>query len=67
MNTKMSLKHLSNFVKRHLNSNMHSMWIAMVAVACSFLVQSEQLDYAYPLELLLKGVVNDATVVSTDH
>ena len=33
--------------------------IAVVAVSCAFLVETEQVDVTYPLELVLKSFTND--------
>ncbi|PRY06074.1 hypothetical protein CLV24_12856 [Pontibacter ummariensis] len=61
MNTK--LKGLGRFVEQ-LNFNLNSLLIAMAAVGCAVLVETRDIDYTYPLELVLKGIVNDTVILT---
>lgn len=66
MSTNPDINAQPNSATRQVRVNLHSLWIGLAALGCAFLVQAVQLDYTYPLEVMLKGVVNDATVID-DH
>lgn len=38
--------------------------IAVVAVSCAFLVETEQLDFSYPVEIMLKSIVKDTAILT---
>jgi hypothetical protein len=61
MNTK--LKNLRYGLKQ-LSSSKVSPLIAVAAFACAFLVETAQVDYTYPLELVLKTIVKDPVILT---
>lgn len=38
--------------------------IAAAAIGCAFLIETKQLDYTYPLELVLKSIANDSAILT---
>ena len=38
--------------------------IAVIAVSCAMLVETGHVDYTYPLELVLQGIVNDSVILT---
>ena len=38
--------------------------IAAAALGCAYLVETEHINYTYPLELVLKGIVNDPIILT---
>ena len=38
--------------------------IAVIAVSCALLVETGHVDYTYPLELVLQGIVNDSVILT---
>lgn len=38
--------------------------IAVAAVSCALLVETGQIDFTYPLELVLQGIVNDSVILT---
>ncbi|WP_347159507.1 hypothetical protein [Pontibacter chitinilyticus] len=49
---------------RQLCLTIGSPLIAAAAIGCAFLVETRQLDYTYPLELVLKGITNDSAILT---
>ena len=41
-----------------------SLLIAVVALSCAFLVETEQVDLTYPLELVLKSFLKDPIILT---
>ncbi|WP_114782179.1 hypothetical protein [Botryobacter ruber] len=52
-----------------LHLSLGSLGVALVAFGCAFLVQTKQLElnYAYPVEVLLKTVLTDDVFITTSH
>ena len=50
-------------------ASLGSLGVALVAFACAFLVQTKhlELNYAYPVEVLLKTVLTDDVFITTSH
>lgn len=44
--------------------NLHSLWIAVAALSCAYLVEAKNLDYTYPLHLLIEGVATDTDTIT---
>lgn len=61
MNT--NLKKLGHQLKQ-LGLKAGSPLIAVVAVSCALLVETGHIDYTYPLELVLQGIVNDSVILT---
>lgn len=61
MNTK--LKGLRCQLK-HMGLRLSTPLVAIAAIGCAFLVETEQVDYTYPLELVLKGIINDSVFLT---
>ncbi|GAA4426027.1 hypothetical protein GCM10023188_07620 [Pontibacter saemangeumensis] len=38
--------------------------VAIAALGCAFLVETGQINYTYPLELVLQGLVNDSVILT---
>jgi len=38
--------------------------IAAAAIGCAFQIETKQLDYTYPLELVLKSIANDSVILT---
>ncbi|RAU81568.1 hypothetical protein [Pontibacter arcticus] len=43
--------------------SLNTMWVAMVALGCAFFVQTQPLNFTYPIEIVLKGIVKDAPIL----
>lgn len=44
--------------------NLHSLWIAVAALSCAYLVEATNMDYTYPLHLLIEGVGTDTDTIT---
>ena len=61
MNT--NLKKLRHQLKQ-LGLKAGSPLIAVAAISCAMLVETGQMDFTYPLELVLQGIVNDSVILT---
>ncbi|MCJ8164693.1 hypothetical protein MKJ04_07550 [Pontibacter sp. E15-1] len=60
----MSTKHTVRHQLKQLELSFSTPLIAMAALACAILVETEQLNYTYPLELVLQGIVHDSALLT---
>lgn len=61
MNTKP--KRLRCWLK-HMGLNLSTPLVAIAAMGCAFLVETGQVNFTYPLELVLQGLVNDSVILT---
>lgn len=64
MNTKLNL--WAGFTTKQVKLSLHSLWIGMAALGCAFLLEAGEVNLTYPLQVFLKGVMADNTIIE-DH
>ncbi|WP_345156905.1 hypothetical protein [Pontibacter saemangeumensis] len=56
-------KRLRSWLK-YMGLELSTPLVAIAALGCAFLVETGQINYTYPLELVLQGLVNDSVILT---
>lgn len=66
MNIDLKKKARGSTTKQQMQISLHSFWVGLAAFGCAYLMETEEVNFTYPLEVFLKGVIADNAIID-DH